>query len=85
MHDMNSEIWLDARGDFGWMRARARDACRQPARLLISRALWLLGEEARSTAQPLCGGGHTYPGARFGSRGALLGGDAAGSLAAIWA
>ena len=42
MHDLNSEIWLDARGDFGWMRARARGACLQPARLLISRALWLL-------------------------------------------
>ena len=42
MHDLNSEIWLDARGDFGWMRARARAACRQPARLLISLALWLL-------------------------------------------
>ena len=28
--------------DFGWMRARAQDACRQPARMLISRALWLL-------------------------------------------
>ena len=41
MHDLNSEIWLDARGDFGWMRARAR-AAGQPARLLISRALWLL-------------------------------------------
>ena len=27
MHDLNSEIWLDARGDFGWMRARARAAC----------------------------------------------------------
>ena len=27
MHDLNSEIWLDARGDFYWMRARARDAC----------------------------------------------------------
>ena len=40
MHDLNSEIWLDARGDFGWMRARARAACRQPGRLLIS--LWLL-------------------------------------------
>eukprot|EP01048_Picozoa_sp_COSAG05_P014894 COSAG05_NODE_1733_length_4178_cov_47.990684_2_plen_51_part_00 len=26
MHDLNSEIWLDARDDFGWMRARARDA-----------------------------------------------------------
>ena len=42
MHDLNSEIWLDARVDFGWMRARARAACRQAARLLISRALWLL-------------------------------------------
>ena len=42
MHDLNSEIWLDARGDFCWMRARARDACRQAARLLISRARWLL-------------------------------------------
>ena len=42
MHDLNSEIWLDASGDFGWMRPRARDACRQPARLLISLALWLL-------------------------------------------
>ena len=42
MHDLNSEIWLDARNDFCWMRARARAACRQPARLLISRALWLL-------------------------------------------
>ena len=27
MHDLNSEIWLDARADFGWMRARARAAC----------------------------------------------------------
>ena len=36
MHDLNSEIWLDARGDFGWMLAG------QPVRLLISRALWLL-------------------------------------------
>ena len=26
MHDLNSEIWLDARGDFCWMRARARAA-----------------------------------------------------------
>ena len=42
MHDLNSEILLDARADFGWMRARARAACRQPARLLISRARWLL-------------------------------------------
>ena len=42
MHDLNSEIWLDARADFGWMRARARAACRQAARLLISHALWLL-------------------------------------------
>ena len=42
MHDLNSEIWLDARADFGWMRARARAACRQPARVLISRARWLL-------------------------------------------
>ena len=25
MHDLNSEICLDARGNFGWMRARARD------------------------------------------------------------
>ena len=42
MHDLNSEICLDARADFGWIRARARAACRQPARLLISRARWLL-------------------------------------------
>ena len=43
MHDLNSEIWVDARGDFGWMRARARGLpARQPARLLISHALWLL-------------------------------------------
>ena len=42
MHDLNSEIWLDARVDFCWMRARARAACRQPARLLISHARWLL-------------------------------------------
>ena len=42
MHDLNSEIWLDAGADFGWMRARARAACRQPARPLISRARWLL-------------------------------------------
>ena len=46
MHDLNSEICLDARGEFCWMRARARAACRQPARLLISRARcalrWLL-------------------------------------------
>ena len=42
MHDLNSEIWLDAHPDFGWMRARARDPCRQPARVLISRARWLL-------------------------------------------
>ena len=42
MHDLNSEIWLDARREFCWMRARARAACRQAARLLISRARWLL-------------------------------------------
>ena len=42
MHDLNSEIWLDARAEFCWMRARARAACRQPARLLISLARWLL-------------------------------------------
>ena len=42
MHDLNYVIWLDARGDFGWMRARARASCWQPRRLLISRALWLL-------------------------------------------
>ena len=34
--------WLDARTEFCWMRARARAACRQPTRLLISRARWLL-------------------------------------------
>ena len=27
MHDLNSEIWLDARAEFRWVRARARDAC----------------------------------------------------------
>ena len=27
MHDLNSEICMDARIDFGWMRARARAAC----------------------------------------------------------
>ena len=42
MHDLNSEIWLDAHAEFCWMRARARAACRQPARLLVSRARWLL-------------------------------------------
>ena len=42
MHDLNSEIRLNALAEFRWMRARARDACRQPARLLISAALWLL-------------------------------------------
>ena len=42
MHDLNSEIWLDARREFCWMRARARAACRQAARLLISTARWLL-------------------------------------------
>ena len=42
MHDLNSEIWPDARADFCWMRARARAAYRQPAQLLISRSLWLL-------------------------------------------
>ena len=42
MHDLNSEIWLDTRAEFCWMRARARAACRQPARLLISVARWLL-------------------------------------------
>ena len=36
------KVGLDARADFGWMRARARAACRQPARLLISLARWLL-------------------------------------------
>ena len=29
MHDLNSEIWLDARAEFCWMRARARAACRR--------------------------------------------------------
>ena len=42
MHDLNSEIWLDAHAEFCWMRARARAACRQPVRVLISRSLWLL-------------------------------------------
>ena len=42
MHDLNSEIWLDARADFCWMRARARAARWQMAWVLISRALWLL-------------------------------------------
>ena len=46
MHDLNSEIWLDARADFCWMRARARASCRQPARLLISRARWLPARHA---------------------------------------
>ena len=32
MHNLNSEIWLDAHRDFFWM----------PARLLISTARWLL-------------------------------------------
>ena len=36
-------------------------------------------------ATPLWRRSNTYPGARFGRCGALLGGDAAGSLAAIWA
>ena len=27
MHDLNSEILLDARAEFRWMRARARAAC----------------------------------------------------------
>ena len=42
MHDLNSEILMDARGEFCWMRARAWAACRQAARLLIFRARWLL-------------------------------------------
>ena len=46
MHDLNSETWLDrsccmrAAIFVGCVRAWA--ACRQPARLLISRARWLL-------------------------------------------
>ena len=27
MHDLNSEILLDTRAKFRWMRARARNAC----------------------------------------------------------
>ena len=42
MHDLNSGIWLYARADFGWIGARARDACLQRARQLIYRAGWLL-------------------------------------------
>ena len=42
MHDLNSEVSVDARTEFCGMRARARDACQQLARLLISLARWLL-------------------------------------------
>ena len=42
MHDLNSEIWLDARSDFGWMRARARDACPAAGPATDFAALWLL-------------------------------------------
>jgi len=45
MHDLNSEIWLDARYDFGWMRARARDAC-PAAGQAASRAPALAAERA---------------------------------------
>ena len=52
MHDLNSEIWLDARGDFGWMRARARAACPAAgpaASPAAARRRWLLN--ARTVAK----------------------------------
>ena len=49
MHDLNSEIWLDARADFGGcVRARGLPA-RQPARQPAARRRWLLN--ARTVAK----------------------------------
>ena len=51
MHDLNSEIWLDARARktfVGCVRARGMPA-RQPARQAAARARWLLN--ARSVAK----------------------------------